>query len=81
LSPHHANAWIARLKLLAGAPAPVVLLCSGSEPLTNMPPPVDAVCHTESLKSVLSAVLLAAASAAAPVQMLYSPLVAGYQPI
>jgi hypothetical protein len=40
LSPHHANAWIARLKLLAGVPAPVVLLCSGSEPLTNMPPPV-----------------------------------------
>jgi hypothetical protein len=81
LSPHHANAWIARLKLLAGAPAPVVLLCSGREPLTSMPPPVDAVCHIESLKSVLSAVLLAAASAAAPVQMLYPPLVAGYQPI
>jgi hypothetical protein len=81
LSPHHANAWIARLKLLAGVPAPVVLLCSGSEPLTNMPPPVDAVCHTESLKSVLSAVLLAASSSSVPVQMLYPPLVAGYRPI
>ena len=32
LSPHHANAWIASLKLLAGAPAPVVLLCSGPRP-------------------------------------------------
>jgi hypothetical protein len=80
LSPHHANAWIARLKLLAGTPAPVILLCSGPESLTTMPPPVDAVCHTESLKSVLSAVLRAASSSAAPVQMLYPPLVAGYQP-
>jgi hypothetical protein len=80
LSPHHANAWIARLKLLAGTPAPVILLCSGPEPLTTMPPPVDAVCHAESLKSVLNAVLRAASSSAAPVQMLYPPLVAGYQP-
>jgi hypothetical protein len=81
LSPHHANAWIARLKLLVGAPAPVVLLCSGREPLTSMPPPVDAVCHAESLTSVLNAVLRAASSSAAPVRMLYPPLIAGYQPI
>lgn len=79
LSPHHANAWIARLKLLAGAPAPVVLLCSGSEALTTMPPPVDAVCHIESLKSVLNAVRLAAGSSAR-VPVLYPPLVAGFQP-
>ncbi|HEY5176317.1 MAG TPA: hypothetical protein VII95_12210 [Terriglobales bacterium] len=81
LSPHHANAWIARVKLLAGVPAPVIVLCSGHAPLTEMLPPVDAVCHAESLKSVLSAVLLAASSSSAPVQMLYPPLAAGYQPI
>ena len=80
LSPHHANAWISRLKLLAGVPAPVILLCSGREPLTSMPPPVDAVCHIESLKSVLSAVLSAASSSSAPIRMLYPPVVAGYQP-
>ena len=80
LSPHHANAWIARLKMLAGAPAPVVLLCSGRAPLTEMLPPVDAVCHAESLNSVLRAVLQAASSSSAPVQMLYPPPVAGYQP-
>ncbi len=80
LSPHHANAWIARLKLLAGAPAPVVLLCSGRESLTSMPPPVDAVCHTESLKSVLSAVW-SAASSTVRVPKPHPPLVAGYQPV
>ncbi len=80
LSPHHANGWIARLKLLPGVPAPVILLCSGTDSLTSMPPPVDAVCHIESLKSVLSAVQLAAASSSAPIQMLYPPAVTGYQP-
>ena len=61
LSPHHANKWISQLKLLAGACAPIVLLCSGQQPLTDMLPPVDAVCHAESVKSVLSAVLSVAA--------------------
>ncbi len=79
LSPRHANAWIARVKLLAGTPAPVILLCSGTESLTTMAPPVDAVCHIESLASVLSAVQLAAASSSAPVQMLYPPAIKRYQ--
>lgn len=79
LSPHHAHAWIARLKLLAGVPAPVILVCSGSGSSTEMLPPVDAVCHAESLTSVLSAVLSAASSSSAPVRMLYPPLIAGYQ--
>lgn len=77
LSPHHANAWIARLKLLPGAPAPVVLLCSRGQTLTAMPPPVDAVCHTDSLASVLNAVTLAASSAAS-MPMLHRPLAMGY---
>jgi hypothetical protein len=79
LSPHHANAWIARLKLLAGTPSPVILLSSGAEPLMTMPPPVDAVCHTESIKSVLNAVLRAASSSSAAARMPYPPLVGGCQ--
>jgi hypothetical protein len=79
LSPHHANSWIARLKLLAGTPAPVVLLCGRDQTMTTMPPPVDAVCHVGSLPSVVNAVLLAAASSAR-VPALYPPLVPGFQP-
>ena len=79
LSPHHANSWIARLKLLAGTPAPVVLLCGRDQTMTTMPPPVDAVCHIESLSSVVNAVVSAAASSA-HVPALYPPLVPGFQP-
>src|SRR5271157_3614125 len=58
LSQHHAIGWMARLKLLRNS-VPVVLLCTGPQASTAMRPLVDAVCHTELLKSVLEAVFAA----------------------
>src|SRR5271166_2299129 len=72
LSQHHAIGWMARLKLLRNS-VPVVLLCTGQPASTVMRPLVDVVCQTESLKSVLEAVFVAASSTV-PVHLLQSQL-------
>jgi hypothetical protein len=72
LSQHHAIEWIARLKLLRNS-VPVVVVCTGAQASTAMPPLVDAVCQTESLTSVLDAVF-AAASSTVPVHLLQAQL-------